>query len=79
MTTDDLVMPAAVRQELDHLLATIKRAMTSDEAERAGLRAEGFVLGVERLKALQLVSIEALYLLVEQAVELRSGDLIAQK
>lgn len=73
MTTDDLVMPSAVRQELDHLLATIKRAMTSDEAERAGSRAEVFVLGVERLKALQPASIEALYLVVEQAVEARVG------
>lgn len=79
MNTDDLVMPAAVRQELDQLLATIKRATTSDEAERAGLRAEGFVLGVERLKALQPASIEALYLVVEQAVELRAGELASQE
>jgi hypothetical protein len=70
-------MPTAVRQELDLLLATIKRAATSDEAERAGLRAEGFVLGIERLKALQPASIEALYLVVERAVEYRSGELSA--
>ncbi|KGF63607.1 hypothetical protein [Pseudomonas lutea] len=78
MEHENLTMPAAVRQELDNLLATIKRAMTSDEAERAGLRAEGFVLGVERLKALQPASIEALYLVVEQAVETRTGELDAQ-
>lgn len=34
-------LPAAVRQELDVLLATIKRATTTDEAERAGIRVEG--------------------------------------
>jgi hypothetical protein len=33
------------------------------------------VLGVERLRALQPLSIEALYLFVEQAVELRVGEL----
>jgi len=75
MDHEDITMPAAVRQELDLLLATIKRATTSDDAERAGLRAEGFILGVERLKALQPLSIEALYLLVEQAVEVRAGEI----
>ncbi|RYG96826.1 MAG: hypothetical protein EON58_11155 [Alphaproteobacteria bacterium] len=78
MSTDDLMMPSAVRQELDRLLATIRRATTTDEAERGGIRAEGFVLGVERLKALQPASIEALYLVVEQSVELRVGELAAQ-
>lgn len=78
MTADDVVMPSAVRQQLDHLLTTIKRAATSDEAERAGIRAEGFVLGVERLKALPPASIEALYLVVEQAVESRAGELASQ-
>lgn len=77
MDHGSITMPTAVRQELDLLLATIKRAATSDEAERAGLRAEGFVLGIERLKALQPASIEALYLVVERAVEYRSGELSA--
>lgn len=72
---ENITMPAAVKQELDLLLTTIKRATTTDEAERAGIRAEGFILGVERLKALQPLSIEALYLLVEQAVESRAGEL----
>ena len=79
MTHENITMPAAVRQELDLLLASIKRATTSDEAERAGLRAEGFVLGVERLKALQPASIEALYLVIERAVEYRSGELSVLK
>ncbi|MCF7543886.1 hypothetical protein [Pseudomonas petrae] len=78
MTHDNITMPAAVRQELDRLLASIKRAITSGEAERAGLRAGGFVLGVEVLKALQPLSVEALYLAVEQSVELRVGELAAQ-
>jgi hypothetical protein len=75
MSHENITMPSVVRQELDLLLAMIKRATTSDEAERAGLRAEGFVLGVERLKALQPASIEALYLVVEQTVELRVDEL----
>ncbi|MCF7532056.1 hypothetical protein [Pseudomonas petrae] len=77
MTIDNIAMPAAVQQELDLLLAAIKCATTGDEAERAGMRAQGFVLGVERLKALQPASIEALYLAVEHAVELRTSELDA--
>jgi hypothetical protein len=77
MDHQNINVPAAVRQELDVLLATIKRATTTDEAERAGIRAEGFILGVERLRALQPLSIEALYLVVEQAVELRAGEIAA--
>jgi hypothetical protein len=52
--------------------------MTGDEAECAGLPIESFVLGVERLQALQPASIEALYLIVEQSVEARVGELAAQ-
>ena len=78
MNHENITMPAAVRQQLDLLLAAIKRAMTTDEAERAGIRAEGFILGVERLRALQPLSIEALYLVVEQSVELRVGELAVQ-
>ena len=77
MSHENITMPAAVRQELDLLLAAIKRATTTDEAERAGIRADGFILGVERLRALQPLSIEALYLVVEQAVELRAGEISA--
>lgn len=78
MIYENITMPAVVRQELDQLLAAIKRATTTDEAERGGIRAEGFMLGVERLKALQPASIEAIYLVVEQSVELRVGELAAQ-
>ena len=55
MNHESIIMPAAARQEFDLLLAAIKRAKTIDEAARAGIRAEGFVLGVERLKALSLL------------------------
>lgn len=79
MNTDDLVMPSAVRQELDQLLATIKRVTTNDDTERAGIRAEGFMLGVERLKSLHPAPIEALYLVIERAVEYRSGELSVSK
>lgn len=78
MIHENITMPSAVRQELVRLTAAIRRATSSDDAQRAGLRAEGFVLGVERLKALQPASIEALYLIVEQAVEERVGELEAQ-
>jgi hypothetical protein len=78
MIPDDMVLPALVRQEIDSLLGAIKRATTHDDAERAGIRAEGFVLGIERLRALRPADIEALYLVFEQAVELRCGELSAE-
>lgn len=78
MNHENITMPAAVGQELDRFLAAISRATTRDDAQRAGLRAEGFGSGVERLKALQPASIEALYLIVEQAVEERVGEIEAQ-
>lgn len=77
MTTDNIIMPAAVREETHRLLAAITRASTGRDAEHAGLRAEGFVLGVERLKAMKPESIEALYLVFEVAVEMRIGELDA--
>lgn len=77
MTTNDIIMPAAVREETHRLLTAITRAATGRDAEHAGLRAEGFVLGVERLEAMKPASIEALYLVFELAVELRIGELDA--
>jgi hypothetical protein len=46
MDHQNVNMPAAVGQELDLLLATIKRAITTDEAERAGIRLKGSSLGL---------------------------------
>ncbi|MDH0745308.1 hypothetical protein N5D61_02980 [Pseudomonas sp. GD03842] len=78
MTPDHIAMPAAIRKELDHLLSTINRSPDSDELDRAGNRAENFLLGIERAKALQPALIETSYLLVEQAVAARSGEVQAQ-
>jgi hypothetical protein len=75
MIPDEMVLPALVRQEIDNLLGMIKRATTGEAAERAGIRAEGFVLGIERLRALRPADIEALYLVFEQAVESRVTEL----
>ncbi|MDB6051225.1 MAG: hypothetical protein JWR17_3971 [Pseudomonas sp.] len=78
MIPDDMALPTLVRQEVESLLDTIKRSSGREGAERAGLRAEGFVLGIERLRALRPADIEALYLVFEQAVELRCGELSAE-
>jgi hypothetical protein len=75
----EMTLPALVRQEVEILLGAIMRAVTTDEAERAGIRAEGFVLGIERLRALRPADIEALYLVFEQAVELRCGEFAATR
>jgi hypothetical protein len=77
MIPDDMVLPALVRQEVESLLETIKRSSGREGAERAGLRAEGFVLGIERLRALRPADIEALYLVFEHAVHTRVAELSA--
>ncbi len=78
MNQHDITMPATVQAVMNRLLISISRASTNTEVDRAGQRADGFVLGIETLKALPPASIEALYLVVEQAVEARVGEISAQ-
>ncbi|MCF7557729.1 hypothetical protein [Pseudomonas petrae] len=78
MTHDDITMPAAVRQELDRLLASIKHSIQWRSRTSGPACCEGFVLGVDVSKALNAASIEALYLVGEQSVEIRVGELAAQ-
>jgi hypothetical protein len=75
MIPGDMVLPALVRQEIDNLLGVITRAPSGEDAVRAGIRAEGFVLGIERLRALRPADIEALYLVFEQAAHTRVAEL----
>ena len=71
MEHDHITMPADVRQEIEHQLGIIRRSTTREDAEKAGFRAQGFVLGIERLRALRPIDIETLYLLFEHTVEQR--------
>ncbi|WP_447891390.1 hypothetical protein [Pseudomonas atacamensis] len=62
--TDDVTamnLPHAVQAQVLKLLAQIARAQTADDLFRASDRAEGFVLGLETVRALNAGSIEGLY------------------
>ncbi len=64
-------LPHTVHGQALKLLSWINQAETIVECRRAADRAEGFVLGLETIKALNAPSIEALYLAFEQAATLR--------
>lgn len=66
-----LNLPAAVQAQALKLLERIQQAHTADELFRASDRAEGFVLGIETLKALNPADIETLYLLFDNAATVR--------
>ncbi|WP_245846260.1 MULTISPECIES: hypothetical protein [Pseudomonas] len=58
-------MPEAVHAQALNLLASIEQAKSARDALHAADHAEGFVLGMETLKALNAASVEALYLAFE--------------
>ncbi|NBB33767.1 hypothetical protein [Pseudomonas sp. BC115LW] len=66
-----LNLPQAVFAQALKLLERIRRAHNTDELWCASDRAEGFVLGLETVKALNAASIEGLYVAFENAATAR--------
>lgn len=66
-----LNLPESVLVQAVKLLNGIEQAYTAEELERAAGRAEGFVLGIETVKALNAASIEGLYLTFDNAASAR--------
>jgi hypothetical protein len=66
-----LNLPAAVLARVHKLLERIQQAHDAAELWRAADRAEGFVLGLETVKALNPASIEGLYLFFDNAATAR--------
>lgn len=66
-----LNLPHAVQAQALKLLNRIQQAHSPDDVRRAADRAEGFVLGVETVKALNPASIEGLYLVFDNAATAR--------
>lgn len=62
-----LNLPRAIRAQALKLLDRIQQARTADELFRASDRAEGFVLGIDTVKALNSAEIEALYVAFDNA------------
>ncbi|AXI64376.1 hypothetical protein DLD99_01785 [Pseudomonas kribbensis] len=67
-------LPNAVQAQVLKLLAQIARAQTADDLFRASDRAEGFVLGLETVKALNAWSIEGLYKAFDDAATTRRSE-----
>ncbi|RON20564.1 hypothetical protein BK660_16045 [Pseudomonas brassicacearum] len=72
-----LNLPAAIRVQGSKLLCAIRSAATLLDALRAADRAEGFVLGIETLRALNPEDIEGLYLVFDRAFQVRQAELSA--
>ena len=71
ISVDALGVPDAVKLQVKLLLEAIERAGSMSEASHSCARAEGFVLGLEKLKALRTIDIENLYLVFESSLEHR--------
>lgn len=70
-----LSLPAGVQAQAAKLLASVARAGTAADCKLTAQRAEGFVLGLETARALNTASIEALYILFENAETARALEL----
>ena len=66
-----LNLPHAVQAQALKLLGRIPQAHSADELWRASDRAEGFVLGLDTVKALNAASIEGLYVAFDNAATAR--------
>lgn len=74
-TLSKLNLPAATRTQASALLAVIYGASNRDELLRATGRAEGFILGLETLDALDAIDVQNLYVVVEVAALRRQAEL----
>jgi hypothetical protein len=66
-----LNLPSAVEVQTRKLLTQVVQARTADELFRASDRAEGFVLGLETVKALNPASLTGLYVAFAEAATAR--------
>ncbi|NNA55963.1 hypothetical protein HBO27_08990 [Pseudomonas koreensis] len=74
-TLSQLDLPAELRTQASALLDIINGASNRDELLRALGRAEGFVLGLETLDALNPIDVQNLYVVVEAAAHRRQVEL----
>jgi hypothetical protein len=69
MTLDNLIMPPSVLRESKRLLERIQQAETITEAVKRGSVAEGFVLGIATLGAMEPATLEQMDILFSQAAD----------
>ena len=75
MSIDQISLPKGVGPHAAKLRDAITGAATHEELNRAGGKAEGFVLGLESTQAIKSQIAESLYVAYDDAASNRAGEL----
>lgn len=75
MSTAQISLPKGVGPHAEKLYEAIAQASTVQELNRAGGKAEGFVLGLESTKAIKSQVAESLYVVYDDAASQRAAQL----
>jgi len=75
MSIAQISLPKGVGPHAEKLFDAITQASTADELNRAGGKAEGFVLGLESTKAIKNQVAESLYVAYDDAASQRATEL----
>ena len=75
MSTAQISLPKGVGTHAEKLFDAITQAATAEELNRAGGKAEGFVLGLESTKAIKSQVAESLYVVYDDAATQRATEL----
>jgi hypothetical protein len=75
MSTAQISLPKGIGPHAEKLFDAITGASTAEELNRAGGKAEGFVLGLESSKAIKSQVAESLYVIYDDAATQRSAEL----
>ena len=75
MSIAQISLPKGVGPHAEKLFDAITQAGTAEELNRAGGKAEGFVLGLESTKAIKSHIAESLYVVYDDAASQRASEL----
>ena len=75
MSIAQISLPKGVGPHAEKLFDAIVQASSADELNRAGGKAEGFVLGLESTKAIKSQVAESLYVAYDNAANQRATEL----
>ncbi|WP_322846567.1 hypothetical protein [Pseudomonas sp. B33.4] len=75
MSIAQISLPKGVGAHAEKLFDAITQAGTAEELNRAGGKAEGFVLGLESTKAIKSQIAESLYVAYDDAATQRASEL----
>lgn len=75
MSITQISLPKGVGPHAEKLFDAITQASTAEALNRAGAKAEGFVLGLESTKAIKSQIAESLYVAYDDAASQRASEL----